>query len=324
MNELKAFIVLLVLRSCLSAQDDGRSVLIVFPSNLAAQRSSPSATTARDTAAGSRLSPATRLESDLMSQCPFDLSDENVLARCLIRSVLRGGESGPIPSELPQTLKELIGQPMNVSLVKLQQYLADNGIPDPSVGGEVKQDMTKARFFVIHDTSWPEISAASFPSNMNESSWGGNKLSNWVRSETPTHVFVNRVGESAMKANFKDVVGATRYEAGRDFSDPTTRRQARDRRRGLFVHIELIQPRRRSDPNSAYFDIAPSPGFTRQQLDRLALLYVVASVRSDRWLLPSFHLSVDATIAGAHDDPQNFEMEIWLASLSTLLGKLRQ
>ena len=259
-----------------------------------------------------------------MSQCPFDSSDENLLARCLIRPVLRGGNPGPIPSDLPQTLKELIGQPMNVSLVKLRQYLADNSISDHSVGGEIKQDVTKARFFVIHDTSWPEISAANFPSNMNETTWAGNKLSSWVQSNTPTHVFVNRVGESAMKANFKDVVGATRYEAGRDFSTATARRQARDRRRGLFVHIELIQPRRRSNPNSSYFDIPPSPGFTREQLDRLALLYVVASVRANRWLLPAFHLSVDATIAGAHDDPQNFEMETWLNSLGTLLGKLRQ
>jgi hypothetical protein len=137
-------------------------------------------------------------------------------------------------------------------------------------------------------------------------------------------VFVNRLGESATKANFKETVGATKYEAGRDFSAPDARRQARDRRRGLFVHIELIQPRRRSNPNSSYFDIPPSPGFTQKQLDRLALLYVVASVRANRWLLPAFHLSVDDTIPGAHDDPQNFEMETWLDSLSSLLGKLRE
>ncbi len=259
-----------------------------------------------------------------ISQCPFDSTDENLLARCLIRPVLRGGNSGPIPAELPQTLKGLIGQPMNITLVKLRQYLADNGINDSSVGGAVSQDVTKVRFFVIHDTSSPEIKAASFPSNMNEAVWNGNKLSNWVQSDTPTHVFVNRVGELAMKANFKDIVGATRYEAGRDFSDSTARGQARDRRRGLFVHIELVQPRRRSNPNSTYFDIPPSPGFTQKQLDRLALLYVVASVRANRWLLPAFHLSVDATIAGAHDDPQNFEMNTWLNSLDTLLGKLRQ
>jgi len=139
-----------------------------------------------------------------MSQCPFDSTDEELLARCLIRLVLRGGNSGPIPGVLPQTLKELIGRPMNVTLVKLRQYLADNGIKDSSVGGEVNQDVTKARFFLIHDTSAPEISAANFPAYMNEAAWGGNKLSNWVQSSTPTHVFVNRVGESAMKANFKD------------------------------------------------------------------------------------------------------------------------
>lgn len=259
-----------------------------------------------------------------MAQCPFDSTDEILLARCLIRPVLRGGNSGPIPAVLPETLNGLIGQPMNVDLVKLRQFLTDNGITDSSVGGAVNQDVSKARFFVIHDTSSPEISAANFPSNMNEAAWGGNKLSNWVQSNTPTHVFVNRVGESAMKANFKDVVSATKYEAGRDFADPTARSQARIRRRGLFVHIELVQPRRRSNPNSSFFDIAPSPGFTGKQLDRLALLYVVVSVRAKRWLLPAFHLSVDSTIPDAHDDPQNFDLETWLDSLSTLLVKLRQ
>jgi hypothetical protein len=293
--------------------------LIVLTSIVAGQRSYPYAITER-----SRVSVATKLESDMTSKCPFDSSDENLLARCLIRPVLRGGNSGPILSDLPQTLRELIGQPMNITPAKLRQYLADNHIGDSSVGGEVNQDVTKVRFFVIHDTSSPEIPAANFPTNMNEATWAGNRLSNWVQSDTPTHVFVNRAGESANRANFKVVVGATKYEAGRDFSNPTARRQARDRRRGLFVHIELIQPRRRSNPNSGYYDIPPSPGFTPKQMDRLALLYVVASVRSNRWLLPAFHLSVDATIADAHDDPQDFEMETWLESLSALLGKLRQ
>lgn len=255
-------------------------------------------------------------------QCPFGSTDENALARCLIRPVLRGGNLGPTPGTLPIELQGLIGQPLNVDPARLRQFLADNGIDEASVGGAVKEDVTRARFLVIHDTSSPEIQQAGFPANMNQKEWSGNKLANWLHSETPTHVFVNRVGESATKANFSAVVKATKYEAGKDIPNGAARQQARDRRRGLFLHIELIQPRRRSNAHSTFFDIAPSPGFAPAQLDRLALLYVVASVRSRRWLLPAFHASVDATIADAHDDPQNFDLGSWLASVKNLLARL--
>ena len=63
---------------------------------------------------------------------------------------------------------------------------------------------------------------------------------------------------------------------------------------------------------------SPSPGFTAQQLDRLALLYVAASVRRGQWLLPAFHAAIDAGIPNAHDDPQNFDLDGWLASLERL------
>jgi hypothetical protein len=257
-------------------------------------------------------------------QCPFNSTDENALARCLIRPVLRGGNPGPIPEALPNVLNDLIGEPIDIDLTKLREYLADNVVAANAVGGVVNQDVTRARFFVLHDTSSPEIEAAGFPANINESSWSGNRLSNWVASNAPTHIFINRVGESLMKNNLNVLVRATKYEAGRDIRDQTARRQARINRGGLFIHIELIQPRRRSRPTSSYFDIPPSPGFTQKQLERLALIYVMASARSNRWLLPAYHLSVDTPIADAHDDPQNFDMEIWLNTLNTILGELRQ
>ena len=255
-------------------------------------------------------------------QCPFGSADENALARCLIRPILRGGDTGPTPDTLPSVLQGLIGQPMGVDVVKLKQFLIDNGIGETSIGGPVEQDVTRARFLVIHDTSSPEIHEASFPVNINQKEWSGNKLSNWLNSATPTHVFVNRAGESAAKANFKTIVTATKYEAGKDVPAGPARQEARNRRRGLFLHIEMIQPRRRSHPGSSYFDIPPSPGFSQAQLDRLALLFVVASVRSGHWLLPAFHASIDATSADAHDDPQDFDLESWLDSVRTLLARL--
>jgi hypothetical protein len=256
-------------------------------------------------------------------QCPFDSTDEDRLARCLIRPVSRGGNVGQIPGTLPAVLKDLIGKSTTIDLIKLRKHLTDNAINESDIGGVINQDLSKVRYFVIHDTSSPEISESAFPANINESSWSSNRLSRWINSSAPTHVYVNRVGESATKANFSIVVGATKYEAGRDISNSARRRQARQNRGGQFVHIELIQPRRKSNPRT-FFDLAPSPGFTQKQLDRLALLYIAVSYRSKRWLLPAFHASVDATIADAHDDPQNFDMDSWLNSIEILLGKLQQ
>jgi len=259
-----------------------------------------------------------------MAQCPFSSADEKELARCLIRPVKPGGDVGQTPAVLPAVLDGLVGHPIDIGLDKLRSFLAAKEISEAKVGGPIAQDVAKARFFVIHDTSSPEITQETFPANINEATWSGNKLSNWVNSQTPTHVFVNRVGESATKANFKEIVRGTKYESGKDLANPSARQEARQKRSGMFVHIELVQPRRRSNPHSSFFDIAPTPGFGPKQLERLALLYVIASVRSNRWLLPAFHASVDATIADAHDDPQRFDLDMWLSSLASLLAKLRE
>lgn len=89
--------------------------------------------------------------------------------------------------------------------------------------------------------------------------------------------------------------------------------------------MELIQPRRRDPSGGANNDaFAPEPGFTAKQLDRLALLYVAASVRRGRWLLPAFHAAVDAGIPDAHDDPQNFDLGGWLASVQRLVVELNR
>jgi hypothetical protein len=256
-------------------------------------------------------------------QCPFDSTDENQLARCLIRPVSRGGNVGQTPATLPDVLIDLIGKPINIDLVKLRQHLTDSGISESAIGGTLIQDTTKVRYFVIHDTSSPEIGGADFPANMNDATWVSNKLSNWLSTSAPVHMYVNRVGQSATKTNFSAVARGTKYEFGRDIANLQQRQQARQRRGGLFVHIELIQPRRKSNPNT-FFDLGPTPGFTQEQLDRLALLYIAASYRSKRWLLPAFHASVDATIADAHDDPQNFDISTWLNSVKTLLEKVKQ
>jgi len=69
-------------------------------------------------------------------------------------------------------------------------------------------------------------------------------------------------------------------------------------------------------------NVAPVPGFSDQQLDRLALLYVAASVRRGQWLIPAFHAVLDIGIPDAHDDPQNFDLGRWDSRLGALLGEI--
>ena len=260
--------------------------------------------------------------------CPFDTADTDRLARCLLRPVRRGGNLGPAPATLPAPLDALVGKPMNLNAGKLRAYLRGRGINEADLGGpfiirdgRVANDLTRARYFVIHDTSFPEITAPDFPANINDPAWPSNRLATWLRTPTPTHVFVNRVGESATKANFSQNVNGTKYDSGRDAPAGPERRRRAARRAGQFIHIEMIQPRRKSNPRT-FFDLAPTPGMSAKQLDRLALLYVAASLRAGRWLLPAFHLAVDSPLRDAHDDPQNFDLDAWLGGLRTLLAEV--
>lgn len=249
------------------------------------------------------------LSTAAQTPCPFNSSEVDPLARCLLRPVKIFGNVGPAPATLPAPLDTLIGKPMDVTAVSLKRYLDAHGITEVSIGGSLSTPLATTRYFVIHDTSSPYLRNDPFPANINEASWTFNRLSRWARIRT--HVYVNRLGESGTANNFDRTVTATKYERGPG-------------RRGLFVHVELVQPRRREPSGGANNDaIAPQPGFTAKQLDRLALLYVAASVRRGRWLLPGFHAAIDAGIPDAHDDPQNFDMNGWLSSLQSLLTELR-
>jgi hypothetical protein len=150
-----------------------------------------------------------------------------------------------------------------------------------------------------------------FPANINEAAYRGNNLVRWAQVKV-THVYVNRLGESATASKFEQTVGATKYE------------RRNPQRKGLFLHVELIQQRQRNPIGGASNDaFAPEPGFTAKQLDRLALLYVAASVRRRKWLLPAFHAAVDAGIPDAHDDPQDFDLDGWMVRLESLLVELK-
>jgi hypothetical protein len=232
-------------------------------------------------------------------------------ARCLLRPVQRFGNLGkPLPA-LPDPLEKLIGTPVELSYAKFQAYLHSHSIAEADIGGPHTNHLA-AKYFVIHDTSTPNYGEEAFPTNINTADWSHNNLSRWQKSPV-AHMFVNRLGESYTAHTWITPWRATKLEV----------RILRERGRGLFVHTEMVQPRRRDSSAGPRNDaISPEPGFTDAQLDRLALLYVAASFQHGDWMIPAFHATVDAGIPDAHDDPQNFDLRHWTESLKTLLKAL--
>ncbi len=245
-------------------------------------------------------------------------------ARCLLRPNLIGGVLGEQFKKLPQPLEKLIGEKVKIKKENLRKYLHRNKIDEKEIGGSLDEKVSvatlpngekmQALYFIIHDTSSPYLKDAPFPSDFNtDKTWNGNDLSIWLKQPV-AHIFVNRLGESITTTNFNEAVTkgwGTKF--ARDFLKAGGK--------GLQIHIELIQPRRRdintSNPENDL--IAPMPGFTDAQYERLAVLYIAASVRRDSWLIPAYHSAIDAGIKDAHDDPQNFLLEKFSKALKKLL-----
>jgi hypothetical protein len=248
-------------------------------------------------------------------------------ARCLLRPNGIGGILASELNNLPHPLEKLIGQPVVLRKDKLRKYLNKRGIIEDTLGGSLDlplsgaqlpgDEYTQSLYFVIHDTSSPYLKDEPFPRYFNaDKTWKGNDLQIWVKQPV-AHIFVNRLGESLTTTPFNEAV---RKGWGTKFARDVLEAEAK----GLQLHIELVQPRRR-DPNSSYPEndlIAPVPGFTKKQYERLALLYVCASVRRGSWLIPAYHSAIDAGIKDAHDDPQNFELREFAKALSSLIGKI--
>ncbi|MGH9900333.1 MAG: hypothetical protein ACRD68_00670 [Pyrinomonadaceae bacterium] len=257
--------------------------------------------------------------------CPFSDSAKSFSgtateqARCLLRPVRRLGNIGPRRPTLPAPLDQL-DQPLGVTREAPARFLSDHRIDAAKELGGALGTRVTAKYFVIHDTSSPlfpfvsndPAAAENFPlGTIDGPAWSGNNLERWrTSSGDKAHLFVNRMGKSVTTLDFNSARRATKFERNR----PATRR-------GVFLHVENIQPRR---TNSRGIDeFSPQGGFTDAQLDRLALAYVAASVRRGQWLIPAFHSVLDVTIPNAHDDPQNFDLDRWAARLGALLDNIR-
>lgn len=259
--------------------------------------------------------------------CRFDTrslsfaGDARQQAQCLLRPVLPYAHTGD-ERPLPANLARLIGTQVNISAVSLAKVLQAS--PRSSVRGLTAQlnlpvsrahggsaRAPYARYFVIHDTSSPNFGdAKAFPVDIDRSDRVNTFRWYPTGAKAKAHVFINRRGEFKVFQDYRVPWRATKLELKR-VGLPA---------KGLFLHHELIQPRRDDDRGIDAF--APDPGFTQSQYDDLALFYVIASTRAGRWLIPAFHGTIDAKIAGGHDDPQNFALTSFDESIGTLLRRV--
>ncbi len=268
-----------------------------------------------------------------MGACRFDIETLNFRgdpveqARCLMRGMDSTRNLSPGSAQLPTALTERVGDTTGLPhRDALAPYLAEQDLTwnlgaflalPISRGHDNDPDTPFARYFVIHDTSGPNFGHRDFPSDLD----GGaslNSLANFACADGwgRAHVVVNRAGAVLVNHDFSIPWRETKFEQAAEFGGAL---------KGLFVHIEMIQPRRSAPGRGSRDDArSPDPAFTPVQYDRLALLYVVASVRAGRWLIPAFHAAIDAEIPNGHDDPLNFNIESFGASLDRLMDRLQQ
>jgi hypothetical protein len=263
------------------------------------------------------LKPGVAPEQAAAGLCGFDLAARSFRgsaveqASCLTRHVAKGGLIGG--PTLTRFLRERMGQPVGVDPERMAGYLAQLGVdPATSLGGDVAVPVT-APYFIIHDTSEPDCSnpgwsetlcpeSGKIPKPRDTTAWaaelgylGHPKLA----PDRLAHAWTNRVGGSITEVTFDQPLRSTKFESCLD--TPV--------KAGLFIAVENTQPRVADPKGSAGNDwIAPRPGFTKAQYDRLALLYVAASVRRGKWLIPAFHAVLDSYFLEGHDDPQHFSM----------------
>jgi hypothetical protein len=244
-------------------------------------------------------------------------------AQCLLQTpkvALRGLSNTVVPLELLSR----VGTSTQPTIAQVRKYLSDHHIAEADVGGPIAISIG-ADYFVIHDTSTPNCSEGNacsvlgkFPPDINSADWPDNQNFNHHRppnagKRRAAHIMINRVGDSITETDLKDHISHVKFDYCID----------KPSKKGLFVGVENIQPRigepaiaRNGTPPNDF--IAPTPGFSDAQYERLALTYIVASARRGRWLVPAYHAVLDWYFIGGHDDPQNFDLRRFSADVSAI------
>jgi hypothetical protein len=241
-------------------------------------------------------------------------------ARCLLTPVKPVGRLGSPLRELPEILAARVGTSIDLPPREtFRAWLAARGLEplaeslDRPVSFARNGDPTSrpASYFVIHDTSTPNYRDLPWPKNIDDDPKINNLDNYRCRNNVEVaHVFINRQGAILMAHDLSVPWRATKFEMAANFDDAL---------KGLYLHIELIQPRRRHPRYGRKNDfIAPEPGFSAAQYAALAVTYMVASLRAGLWMIPAYHSVIDDGIRNKHDDPQNFVLDDFASALARL------
>ena len=276
--------------------------------------------------------PLPRISLKDMGACDFNLDSLEYRgtpveqALCLMRGLNGTGNLAPPLESLPDALASRIGRDTGLPpRESLSAYLSKQDL-EWDFAAHLWQPVSRAldnnaeapaaRYFVIHDTSSPNYGHREFPDDI-DSTARFNDLKNYYCADGwgKAHIVINRTGDMIVDHDFAVPWRETKFERAIDFVGVL---------KGLFLHVEMIQPRRAAAGYGRYNDAqAPTPSFTTAQYDRLALVYTIASVRAGHWLVPAFHAAIDAHIYDGHDDPRGFDVDSFANSLTLLLEKLR-
>lgn len=260
-----------------------------------------------------------------MGPCQFDpdllafAGDAKQQAACLTSPVAQFGTIGSPREDLPPAFADYVGKsrelPTPDALQKLlrergieQDFALDRPIAHANDNDPLSRSVT---YFVIHDTSSPNYMGRPWPSDI-DSDKSINNLGRYACANKieRAHVFINRPGEIMLAHDFSIPWRATKFEMAAVHGGAL---------KGLFVHVELIQPRKRAPGRGWANDfLAPAPGFSPAQYDSLALIYAIASRRAGFWLIPAFHAVIDDGIWDKHDDPQNFDFTAFAERVDAL------
>jgi hypothetical protein len=266
-----------------------------------------------------------------MGRCAFDPAnlsfhgDAVEQGRCLMRGMDQSRNLAPTLARLPAALAERIGTETGLpSRDALSAFLSKQNL-EWDFAAYLWQPLSRAndndpaapmaRYFVIHDTSSPNFGARAFPPDIDAGS-KINDLDTFKCSDGwgKAHIVINRTGDLLLNHELSIPWRETKFELAANFSGAL---------KGLFLHTELVQPRRATGVGRHNDAQTPNPAFTAAQYDRLALVYVIASVRAKRWLIPAFHAALDADIPNGHDDPLNFDLDHFADSLAAVVEKLQ-
>lgn len=280
-----------------------------------------------------QVTPTAPPATGIVGHCRFDTAQLSFIgsaaeqARCLMTPVGKRGKLGPALRRLPRGLSMVLerGQPLPAK-ERIAALLAAEGV---DVGG-LDQPISRARdgdptaplarYFVIHDTSTPYYGDAPFPVDVDNDPRVNDFAPYFPVGGDPekypvAHLFLDRLGTVRVGQPLSRPWRATKLES-RVIGLPA---------KGLFLHVETVAPRRRDPAIPGWNDaIAPKPGFSKRQYDRLALLYIALSTRAGQWLIPAQHATIDQGLPQAHDDPQNFRLRDFDRALQRYLNRLNR